>query len=38
MHKAISAEKDGEKVEEGKTITQQLAALKYEIQHNRVLT
>jgi hypothetical protein len=38
VHKAVSAEKDGEKAEEGKAITQQLAALKYEIQHDRVLT
>jgi hypothetical protein len=38
VHKAVSAEKDGEKAEEGKTITAQLAALKYEIQHNRVLS
>jgi hypothetical protein len=38
VHKAVSAEKDGDKAEEGKAITQQLAALKYEIQHNRVLT
>lgn len=38
VHKAVSAEKDGEKAEEGKAITQALAALKYEIQHDRVLT
>jgi len=38
VHKAVSAEKDSEKAEEGKAITQQLAALKYEIQHDRVLT
>ena len=38
VHKAVSAEKDAEKAEEGKTIIQSLAALKYELQHDRVLT
>jgi hypothetical protein len=38
VHKAVSAEKDGEKAEEGKTIIQSLATLKYEMQHDRALT
>jgi hypothetical protein len=38
VHKAVSAEKDADKAAEGKTITQSLAALKYEMQHDRVLT
>jgi hypothetical protein len=38
VHKAVSAEKDSEKAAEGKTLIQQLAALKYEIQHDRALT
>lgn len=38
VHKAVSAEKDAEKAEEGKTIISSLATLKYELQHDRVLT
>ena len=38
VHKAVSAEKDAEKAEEGKTIIQNLATLKYELQHDRALT
>jgi hypothetical protein len=38
VHKAVSAEKDSEKAAEGKTLIQQLTALKYEIQHDRALT
>lgn len=38
MHKAVSKETDPQKAEEGKKITQGLAALKYELQHDRQLT
>jgi len=38
VHKAVSAEKDAEKAEEGKTIISSLATLKYELQHDRALT
>lgn len=38
VHKAVSKESDPEKAEEGKKITQGLAALKYELQHDRQLT
>jgi hypothetical protein len=38
VHKAISKENDPEKQEEGKRITQGLATLKYELQHDRKLT
>jgi hypothetical protein len=38
MHKAVSKETEPEKVEEGKRITQGLATLKYELQHDRQLS
>lgn len=38
VHRATSAETNPEKQEEGKKITQGLATLKYELQHNRKLT
>ncbi|KAI5365036.1 hypothetical protein Slin15195_G045740 [Septoria linicola] len=38
VHKAVSKETDPEKVEEGKKVTNDLATLKYELQHNRQLT
>ena len=38
VHKAVGAEKDAEKAEEGKTIISSLATLKYELQHDRALT
>ncbi|EME82480.1 uncharacterized protein MYCFIDRAFT_82389 [Pseudocercospora fijiensis CIRAD86] len=38
LHKAVIKESDPAKVEEGKTITSGIAALKYELQHNRQLT
>jgi hypothetical protein len=39
VHRTVSAldSSDREKAEEGKTITQGLAKLKYEVQHNRRL-
>ncbi|KAK5742621.1 Hairy/enhancer-of-split with YRPW motif protein 2 [Elasticomyces elasticus] len=38
VHRAVSKETDAEKQEEGKSITQGLAKLKYELQHDRQLT
>lgn len=38
LHKAVSKETDPAKLEEGKKITNELATLKYELQHNRQLT
>ncbi|EMC97703.1 hypothetical protein BAUCODRAFT_122131 [Baudoinia panamericana UAMH 10762] len=38
VHKAVSKETNTEKQEEGKRITQAIAALKYEMQHDRQLT
>ncbi|QIW99434.1 hypothetical protein AMS68_004952 [Peltaster fructicola] len=38
LHKATSQAKDTAVADEGKRITQDLAALKYELQHNRQLT
>ncbi|PIA92002.1 Protein-glutamate O-methyltransferase [Cercospora beticola] len=38
VHKAVSKETDAAKLEEGKKITNELATLKYELQHNRQLT
>ncbi|GIZ47081.1 hypothetical protein CKM354_001018200 [Cercospora kikuchii] len=38
VHKAVSKETDPAKLEEGKKITNELATLKYELQHNRQLT
>ncbi|KAK5116792.1 hypothetical protein LTR62_007466 [Meristemomyces frigidus] len=38
LHKAVSHATDSEKLEEGKRITEGLAKLKYELQHDRQLT
>ncbi|KAK3067116.1 Hairy/enhancer-of-split with YRPW motif protein 2, partial [Teratosphaeriaceae sp. CCFEE 6253] len=38
VHKAVSKATDPAKQEEGKSITQNLAKLKYELQHDRALT
>ncbi|KAK0940250.1 Hairy/enhancer-of-split with YRPW motif protein 2 [Friedmanniomyces endolithicus] len=38
VHKAVSKESDAEKQEEGKSIIEGLAKLKYELQHDRQLT
>ncbi|KAF2766808.1 DUF89-domain-containing protein [Teratosphaeria nubilosa] len=38
LHKAVSKESDPAKQDEGKRITQGLAGLKYELQHDRQLT
>lgn len=38
VHRATANESDPEKQEEGKKITQGLAALKYELQHDRQIT
>ena len=38
MHRATSQTDDADKREEGKKITQGLAALKYELQHDRQMT
>lgn len=38
VHRATSKATEPEKAEEGKRITEGLAKLKYELQHNRQLT
>lgn len=38
VHKAIYAEMNPEKAAEGKKVTEALATLKYELQHNRNMT
>lgn len=38
VHRATSKASEPEKAEEGKRITESLAKLKYELQHNRQLT
>ncbi|KAI6249438.1 Damage-control phosphatase [Erysiphe necator] len=38
IHKAVSETTDEQKREEGKKITAELAKLKYELQHDRILT
>lgn len=35
MHKTTSQEQNAEKATEGKKITEAIATLKYELQHNR---
>lgn len=38
VHKAVNRSSDQEAITEGKKIVEQVAALKYECQHNRALT
>jgi hypothetical protein len=38
MHKATAQRQNPEEAAEGKKITEAIAALKYELQHNRKLT
>ncbi|KAI9677399.1 MAG: hypothetical protein M1817_006352 [Caeruleum heppii] len=38
LHRAVSTEKDADKQKEGKRIVEEIAKLKYELQHDRVLT
>ena len=38
MHRAVSDTAEGEKKEEGKRIVAGIAALKYELQHDRAMT
>jgi len=38
VHRSIAESKDDEAQKEGKTILETLAALKYEMQHDRKLT
>ena len=38
MHKATARRQNSEEAAEGKKITEAIAALKYELQHNRKLT
>lgn len=38
LHRSVIRVSENEKEKEGKTILEQLAAMKYELQHNRKLT
>lgn len=38
LYRSVAATDDKEKQEEGKKIVEQIARLKYEVQHDRVLT